>query len=647
MIPGVWGFKQGDAAPPTPTDAGEKDVYYRSDLGGWYYIGSDGVEHPFTSVAATFAAAGLETAAEHVQLNSLNGQTSTGTTKRVFRPGDYMVGNTYDPTGTANSTTSFAAMVAAVIALNDRCAIEIPPGVFKVDPAVFTGFGSAPITIRGAGRGVTVLVPNNGTGDFIHLNSSVDGVDIGDFAIYNTSGTPFTANDGIDTNGADDVYIHDMLFVDLFNDINVNGSSIKVSMQRTVHSQTNGNASSVGILVTNGAAGDTYIGPDVVMSNTGATRRRASVEIAESGHYEVNQANLTGSVQGLLIDPAAGKIVAFGFHNEILCDSCTVNGMTLSAATATSTIKNIHSVNSWYSGTVAGGGAGVVTSGTAGGIINGITFTNDRFLNNQTHGVQHGFGTGFRFVECQAKGNSQASANASDGINVAAAVSNWNVNGGKYGGTDSAETGGNHRWGIFVAAGASNNYSVVGADLTGNTSGPLSDGGTGTVKRFVGNIGMDPVVVLITTPSAITAEAVAHQVSIPLGSLQVGTTYRIEAWGTLSATAAGTILARLRLGTAGTTGDAAVAATAAAGAATTAVGWQVTGLLTVRSTGSGGTVVGNLAVTVNATSIQSSAQTATVAVNTTVANFLSLTLTGGGTGVAVTIVNSIIEPVNR
>lgn len=149
---------------------------------------------------------------------------------------------------------------------------------------------------------------------------------------------------------------------------------------------------------------------------------------------------------------------------------------------------------------------------------------------------------------------------------------------------------------------------------------------------------------LTVTPAAITTtEVVAHQLKIQANEMGVGTSFRVVAFGTISATSAGTVTARLRIGTAGTIADTQVAAPAAAGAVTAAVGWTVTFVATVRSTGSGGTMLGNGQLTVSGTLSQISAQVSTVAANTTVANFLSLGLVGGGTSPSITITNAGVE----
>lgn len=614
---------------------------------------------------ASAAFPGVLPVADKLTINASQGRNSSLLLPRVFQPGEYMVGNTYDPTGAANSTSSFAAMMTAVIAFNDRCIIQLPPGVFKLDITVFTGFGSGSCEILGPGRGTCVLIPS-ATGDFITLPNGLTGSDaftVKGFTIYNTSGTPFTTGSGINVNGCDGVLIEELGFVDLFQDISINTSAIKVSVQKTVHFQTNGSATSVGILISNGAAGDTYIGPDVVMSNGGATRRRASIEITETGHYEIIQANLTGSAQGILIDPGAAKIVAFGFHTNVLCDSCTVNGMTLAAGTATSTIKNIKSVNSWYSGTTAGAGlSGVVTSGVAGGIINGITHTSDRFLNNQRHGYEHAFGTDFRWEGCDMKGNNAvnaAIATGYDGLNVAAGVSNWSVNGGKFGGTDTLVTSPNQRYGINALAGAGDNICIAPSDLSGNRDGPLQMAATGTNIFISGCPGLAANKVITASVTVTAAQILIGNITIPKNSLRVGSCFAVSGGGVCTNTATtpgGTFT--LRAGTTTLTGNKAaeIVFTGPTTASTLAAPFTIHGLFTVRTIGAGGTIIGYLNIIKDkanhatpsvATDIPLetvAALNATVAIDTTVANLFELT---GLAATASWIINNLtITPVN-
>lgn len=170
---------------------------------------------------------------------------------------------------------------------------------------------------------------------------------------------------------------------------------------------------------------------------------------------------------------------------------------------------------------------------------------------------------------------------------------------------------------------------------------------SGQVQELAATDTIDPLV--LPAQAAIVAaagpvgatQAVVASLTIPAGLLVVGTVLRVRAYGTMTGTSP-TLTARLRLGTAGSTADAQVCAT---GAATipTGTGFVIDGLVTVRTAGAGGTVVGNCQAGGNNTAQQISAQSATAAVNTTVANILTLTLQGAGTTPAATVHNALLE----
>jgi hypothetical protein len=135
-------------------------------------------------------------------------------------------------------------------------------------------------------------------------------------------------------------------------------------------------------------------------------------------------------------------------------------------------------------------------------------------------------------------------------------------------------------------------------------------------------------------------ETILYQVPLPANSLLVGTTIGIASHGIITATTP-TLLPRLRVGTLGTIADAQVCALAAGAAVATGTGWQIDAYFTVRTIGAGGTCIGNY--NLEATAPAKTAQTATVAINTTVANFLTLTAIGGGTTPVVTPVQAFLS----
>lgn len=545
---------------------------------------------------ATTTLKGLLSPADKVSLNAIKAG--------IFNPYDY---GTVDATGAVSSNAAFAAAVAAMIAAPRGGVLVIPVGVFLVNTGTIDfSTSSNPMAVLGFDRSLSVLVPN-GIGTMIKLSSTADGASIKDMAFF-SSGATQTAGQAIDTNGCDDVLIENVLFNNQFIDVNVQGTSIKVSITKTVHTRgVNNGTGSIGIQVTNGAAGDTYIGPDVVMTdNTVATgvRRKACVEIVQSGHYEVTQANLTGSNIGILVDPGAGQIVAFGFHNQVLCDSNVAWGMQITSGTATSTVKNIKSTNSWYCGTSVAGGFGIGLYGVAGGILNGITFTSDRILNNQQHGIDYNFGTDVRFVGCDVKGNSAQTSNTYDGLRVAAAVSNWSVLGGKFGGNDTTATGGQQKYGINVLAGAGDNIKILPDDCLGNLTAPVFIGATGVnvyVGEYIGGLvpqskTANTAIVSSTAVQSLGTFTLSAEV---MRSLQVGDILMLEASGYASQTGvtAVTFTFTMRCGAVGSVTAASVIAQGAGlGPASATVNrpFTITGYARVTAVGASGAMIGTV-----------------------------------------------------
>lgn len=134
-----------------------------------------------------------------------------------------------------------------------------------------------------------------------------------------------------------------------------------------------------------------------------------------------------------------------------------------------------------------------------------------------------------------------------------------------------------------------------------------------------------------------TTETQVCGITIPANTLTVGSVYEIDAWGNVTSSAGNVVTFRIRIGTTTLTGNIPeqLAPTATATAANNS--FHLTGRLTVRSVGAGGTIIGSLQFIGQDTQpftvrLRASQATATVAVNTTVANILELTAqTAAGT----------------
>lgn len=188
-------------------------------------------------------------------------------------------------------------------------------------------------------------------------------------------------------------------------------------------------------------------------------------------------------------------------------------------------------------------------------------------------------------------------------------------------------------------------------------------GGLGAARMLVGSTvivrnasGADRLVgweALTSTTAASGAiantETVVVSVTLPANLMQAGTTFRIVASGV--GTAAGATAGstwRVRVGSTTLTGTipASLTGTSAAG---TNIPFMITALVTVRTAGASGTIIGSIVYNSNAatgnlnTTIAVGQVTTAVAVDTTASKLLELTYISGAAGTTSTYHNAVIE----
>jgi hypothetical protein len=157
----------------------------------------------------------------------------------------------------------------------------------------------------------------------------------------------------------------------------------------------------------------------------------------------------------------------------------------------------------------------------------------------------------------------------------------------------------------------------------------------------------------ITAPVGIAnTETVIENASIPANLLQAGTTLRIQASGVLtSGGTGGSSIWRIRVGTTSLTGNIASTLTVVNSNNVTNAPYFIEAIITVRTSGSGGTVIGGIKTSRDSSTAWSTVEsrisnmTATVAVNTTITNLVELTLISGNAGSTFTTHNAVIEVV--
>lgn len=155
---------------------------------------------------------------------------------------------------------------------------------------------------------------------------------------------------------------------------------------------------------------------------------------------------------------------------------------------------------------------------------------------------------------------------------------------------------------------------------------------------------------LVATTSAInTTETIITSAVLAANSLKAGTTFRCFASGTCTSSAANASNFRIRIGTAGNNTDAVAAVvTPTAAASGTNIPFYVEFMVTVRTAGSSGTALGVGNLTNNGvTGVSAAASvvgqvTATVTVNTTVANTVQISYVSAATTTTSTFYDAAI-----
>jgi hypothetical protein len=236
--------------------------------------------------------------------------------------------------------------------------------------------------------------------------------------------------------------------------------------------------------------------------------------ISGSGIY-VENVDVISCNTGISTYPSTGKTVANLFFDSVLCDTCTTDGWAF--FTNGGDVRQINMSNCW--------GATNGNNGLHFGNCNSVAVTNFRAFNNQYRGIYVQAGVNYSFSNCQAVANSMVSSNSYDGMSIdGVGVTDVSIIGGVYGNTGGWPGYNNQKNGIGISSGSINNYVIIGADLTGNVTAGLTDGGTGTTKYIYGNSGYKTSNSGTATITSGTSVTVTHGLSITPTSADISVT---------------------------------------------------------------------------------------------------------------------------
>ncbi|RAZ83191.1 hypothetical protein DPM33_32940 [Mesorhizobium hawassense] len=266
------------------------------------------------------------------------------------------------------------------------------------------------------------------------------------------------------------------------------------------------NATSFGIQIGGGAGAvgnDFFIRDNFIRGAASGTQGYAGIDIRQSGGTYTSGNSILWCGSAYLIDPQNTQTVTWTFSIGDTCDTSTY-GFCIAPA-AGGSIKGTFIDGPWASTCTNNG----IIVGSLGN-IDGTDINNPRVFNNQQVGINVTGGAFLNINGGMVAGNSGASSGTYSGILVAAGISDFSIIGVQSGA--GVGFGASHKYGIEIAAGASNNYIVMGCRLRANISGGVSDGGTGSTKQVGGNApdigGLDRVAPTTTNVDLTVASSV-------------------------------------------------------------------------------------------------------------------------------------------
>lgn len=543
-----------------------------------------------------------------------------------------------DPTGVASSVAAFNAAIAS-IPLGGI--VWIPIGTYKIDSPVTV---STPhIRFCGASRTDCILQNTQVTGNTINLNTFYGGCENLTFnAPSNTNTAGFAIS--IPT-GADYSYVWRCDFNNMYQGVNLNAN---LSYIDDISCATFSNAAAGGSCVLiNGGSANVWI-RKMKTNNGSVISGFAGISITNVAALLVSDCQLIGATAAMSIAPGGGLTTPSIEVVNTFFDTSTF-GLQVAG---TGTPARCKFTNCWFSNQTS---AGVQFNNAN---MTGFTFDNCDFYGN---------GIGIQALACTdwCVMNSRIAGNTTAGIQTTAeAAHSFMILGCTIGPTGVF---GANAVGINIQSGTYASYRIRdNIGLQGNTTAGITDSGVvanQNQKDVSNNLGATVKGLIAANTAATGAINTAETVVaggkavngatcvIPANSLQIGNVIRVTMHGTCTSTAANVSTFTLRMGTAGTTGDASVATAATSVAATsgTTVGFTAVLEFVVLTIGGTGTIAGhalvlNTGITgISANNTQSINLTSTATLNTTTANYLEVTYKSAATTTTSTFQTAFVE----
>jgi len=351
--------------------------------------------------------------------------------------------------------------------------VYFPPGEYLVSAQI--PITQSNVKIMGAGIGVSIINQTSTTSDTFVFGSSSSYISVSDLSIW--SSVTSTAGSAIKLNTVSLAALSRVEIEGPF--IGVNGISSTFVVCDSVIIKNPEAATGIGVII-NG--GNNYFFDKLIVYTT-TTQCLYGMQLLAADSCWVDNSHFVMTGYGIIANPANAAIVQKVMASNSAVAMCANDGIFINPA-AGGTVQGVR-FSSIRSSLNSGNGVNFGTAGT----ITSTQLHGCQVLDNALAGINLQKGTYSLFDGCYVGGNSTASPGTSSGIKVAAAVSSFDIRTCRIGKSPTSVA--TQKYGIEIAAGSSNNYSIIGNDLSDNVTGSMLDGGTGVVKQLMANFPSD------------------------------------------------------------------------------------------------------------------------------------------------------------
>lgn len=188
---------------------------------------------------------------------------------------------------------------------------------------------------------------------------------------------------------------------------------------------------------------------------------------------------------GVAAKPGAGKEVKAVWLNTVLADNCSSDGFKLS--TEGGSLRHVELNNCWASMCGNSEYSNGIKVYPGSGTIEWVRVHGGKYLLNKGSGILLMGGKHVSVSGVQCSDNVQFAPTSRAGIEVWPGACDFSITGCDTGNSDGGNSQG---WGVYVHAGASDNYRIEGNNCYNCFSGGVGDTGAGTNKIVTNNMSM-------------------------------------------------------------------------------------------------------------------------------------------------------------